>query len=120
MTWVLLLWTALFAVWIGGGIADSAGNTDCNDPAQRGSLSVDACNAAGDVGTGIGVALVFILWFVGFLILALVWLMSRPKRVCPVCGESVKKGRTSCKKCGHDFRLQAPPPSGGPLESPAA
>jgi hypothetical protein len=75
-------------------------------------LSKEACEAASDAGTGIGVTLVFILWFLGFLVLALVWLMSRPKhRQCPHCGEDVKKGRTTCKNCGYDFTIGGKPPA---------
>ncbi|MDP9226837.1 MAG: zinc ribbon domain-containing protein, partial [Actinomycetota bacterium] len=60
--------------------------------------------AGADVGTGIGVAFLIVLWFVGFVILSIIWLMTRPShRLCPVCGENVKQGATVCKSCGHDF-----------------
>jgi hypothetical protein len=79
MTWVLLIWTAIFATWIVSGVNDAA-------------------------GTAIGATLVFILWFLGFVVLGLVWLMSRPKRrTCPHCGTDVKKGRTTCPSCAYDF-----------------
>ena len=47
MTWVLVLWTVLMAIWIGGA--------------------------------AIGVGLLAVLWMVGFFVLALIWLMSRPR-----------------------------------------
>lgn len=101
MTWVLNLWNLLFLIWviaaIAGGASDSA---DCDTTV----LTQANCDAAADVGTGIGVALVIVLWFIGFIVLSLAWLMSRPRhRQCPACGHDVKKGLTSCKKCGHSF-----------------
>src|SRR2546421_12996105 len=96
MSWALLLWTAIFAIWIIGGI-HSATNHACDYP---GALSVQACQDATNAGAGIGAALIFFLWFISFVVLSLVWLITRPKhRTCPVCGEDVKKGRTACKKC---------------------
>lgn len=71
MTWALLLWTGLFAAWMIAAIADRA-SEECPPGDQ-------VCIEASDVGTGIGVALIFILWFIGFLVLSLVWLMSRPR-----------------------------------------
>src|SRR5690242_14466132 len=98
MTWVLLVWTAVFAVWIIGG----ASAADCGSEATQ--LNQDACAA----GTGIGVALVFVLWFVGFIALSLVWFMTRPRgRDCPACGETAKKGQTQCRSCGFDFAAAA-------------
>jgi hypothetical protein len=38
----------------------------------------EAAGAA--IGTGIGVTLIFMVWFFGFVVGSLVWLMSRPKR----------------------------------------
>ena len=95
-SWALIIWTVLFAIWI---IVGTAGN-DCANQATQ--LESDACAA----GTGIGVALIFVLWFIGFIALSLVWLMTRNRksRDCPVCGKGVKRGLTQCPKCGHDFR----------------
>jgi hypothetical protein len=102
MSWVLFIWTVIFAVWMIGGVA-SANNAE-NCARDSGGLSVQTCTDASNVGTGIGVALIFMLWFLGFLVLSLVWLMSRPRhRQCPQCGEDVKKGRTVCKHCGYDY-----------------
>jgi hypothetical protein len=110
MTWVLNLWNALFLVWLIVGVGDRP-SEDC-PPADS------ACIAASDVGTGIGVALILMLWFLGFLVLSLVWLMSRPKhRQCPRCGHDVKKGRTVCGSCGYDF---AASPEEQPAMVPAA
>jgi hypothetical protein len=102
MTWLLNIWNVLFLIWIIGGVSDRA-SKEC-------APGDDLCIGASDVGTGIGVAMIFVLWFIGFAVLALVWLMSRPsRRLCPHCGEDVKKGRTACK-CGYDFAIGDRPP----------
>ena len=102
MTWVLNIWNVLFLVWIIAGISDRA-SEDC-PPGD------DLCVSASDAGTGIGVALILVLWFLGFIVLSLIWLMSRPKhRTCPHCGEDVKKGLTACKNCGYDFTVGGKP-----------
>jgi hypothetical protein len=70
------------------------------------------CRDASNTGTGIGVVVILILWFFGFIVLSLVWFMTRrPGRVCPHCGEDVKKGRTTCKRCGYDFTIGGKPPT---------
>jgi hypothetical protein len=96
MTWVLNIWNVIFLIWLIVGISDRASkNCPPND---------HLCISASDAGTGIGVALIIILWLIGFLVLSIVWFMTRRAgRVCPHCGEDVKKGRTTCKKCGYDF-----------------
>jgi hypothetical protein len=103
MTWVLHIWNVLFLIWIIAGVSDRA-SEDC-PPGD------ELCINASDAGTGIGVALIIFLWFLGFLVLSLVWLMSRPKhRQCPRCGHDVKKGLTACKNCGYDFAAATGPP----------
>ena len=110
MTWVLNIWNAIFLIWLIVGIADRP-SEDCPPGDQ---LCVDAS----DVGTGIGVALILILWFIGFLVLSLIWLMSRPRhRQCPRCGHDVKKGLTACRNCGYDF---AAAPGEAPSPTPVA
>ena len=110
MTWVLVVVNALFLVWVIAAVSDRA-SEDC-PPGD------DLCVSASDAGTGIGVALLIFFWIFVFIVLSLIWLMTRPKqRMCPVCGEDVKKGQTSCPNCGHDFaaatrRPAAPAPPG--------
>ena len=105
MTWVLVIWTAIFAVWIIAGVSSN----DSNDRAYCRAhidhyFTMKDCLSASHAGTAIGAALIFILWFLGFVVLGLVWLMSRPRRrTCPHCGNDVKKGLTACKNCGYDF-----------------
>ncbi|MDQ3540223.1 MAG: bL32 family ribosomal protein [Chloroflexota bacterium] len=101
MTWLIWIFTALMLIWMIGGSSSNADN--CNEYAI-GTSSRSACEAGTDIGTGIGVALLFMIWFIGFIILSIIWFMTRPnRRTCPICGNEVKKGRTVCKKCGYDF-----------------
>ena len=75
MTWALLIWTALMvAAMIAGGSSGSGQPQDC------GVLDAKTCNDASDAGTAIGVALLFVLWFMGFLALSAVWFMTRRKQ----------------------------------------
>jgi len=74
MTWTLIGWTALMGVWIVAGAATATG-----DAKNCGPLTQKACNDASDAGTAIGVGLLVFLWFMGFVVLGLVWFMSRPK-----------------------------------------
>jgi predicted amidophosphoribosyltransferase len=64
--------------------------------------------------------LLFLIWFIGFVVFSLVWLMSRPdRRLCPVCGEQVKKGLITCSKCGYNFAQAASAGSARVVPSPA-
>ncbi len=106
-TWALVLWCLLILVW---AIAGAVGN-DCANQADE--LNRSACEA----GTGIGVVIILLIGFFGFVFLSLVWFMSRPKgRPCPRCGEHVKKGMMVCPSCNYDFSTigqpSAPPASG--------
>jgi hypothetical protein len=104
MTWVLLLWCAAIIAWAvaGGAQANCTGTY------------ASACQA----GTGIGIAIILLIGFVGFVFFSLIWFMSRPKgRVCPACGETAKRGVTVCRSCHFDFAAAA---KGAPAPAPAA
>jgi hypothetical protein len=103
MTWVIWLWCAAIIVWAVAGGSSAANN--CSDAAYQ-----DACNA----GAGIGVAIILLIGFFGFVFLALIWFMTRPKtRPCPRCGDDVKKGIVVCRSCGFDFATIGSTPSTG-------
>ena len=56
--WVFLAVQAIFLIWIITGVSGNSGHaTDC------GSLSQADCDAAADIGTGIGVFLIIGVWF---------------------------------------------------------
>ena len=96
MTWVVLAWCVLILAWaiLGGG---SAAN-DCSN--QTDELSQSACEA----GAGLGIAVILLIGFFGFVFFSLIWFMTRPRtRPCPRCGEDVKKGVMVCKSCSFDF-----------------
>lgn len=66
--WVFLTIQVLFIIWIIAGASGGAGT-----PEDCASLSEEACNAASDVGTGIGVFLVFVFWVIVDFILAVTY-----------------------------------------------
>jgi len=111
MTWLILVFSALMFLWMvaGGSAADSVSSSEIQQCVGDGSVLTyqeckDSLQAGADVGTGIGVAFIFVLWFFGFVILSIIWFMTRPRgRSCPVCGENVRRGATVCKSCGLDF-----------------
>jgi hypothetical protein len=80
MTWVLLIVNALFVLWVTVGVNDRPSKDCSTDPdVLNGTMSLKACQDASDVGTGIGVALIVVLWFMVFVVLSLIWFMTRPK-----------------------------------------
>ena len=102
MTWVLIVWVLLILAWAIGGA--SSASHDCS---RQATDVRDACQA----GTGIGVLLILLVGFFGFVFFSLIWFMTRPRgRTCPGCGETVKRGLTSCRSCGHDFAAHARAP----------
>lgn len=58
MTWVILGWTALIAVWAAWSVTSAA-------------------NASGAV-VALGLSFMFGVWLIGFLVLSIVWFMRRP------------------------------------------
>jgi hypothetical protein len=118
MTWAILIWTALFVVWSFAGADNSDAVADCVRD-SGGLLTRSDCETAANVGTGIGIALIWTLWFIGFVVLSIAWFMTKPKdRACPACGSDVRRGLTICASCGFDF-AQAALPSVAPPQPPA-
>lgn len=115
-TWALLIFNLLMLAWVISAIsAGSQHATDC------GVLDQANCDAARNVGTGIAVGFLGIIWFLGFVVLSLVWLMSRPRRrACPRCGNDVRRGVTTCAECGYDFAAAAVAPAPVAATPPAA
>ena len=69
-TWALLIWTVLAVIWIAAG-AGSVGELP--------ATGSEAEQAGRAIGAGLGITFIIIIWFLGFIVLGLVWLMSRPK-----------------------------------------
>lgn len=102
MSWTIIVFSVLMLIW---AISAGGASTDCTKDAYTG-----ACKAGEAVGRGIAVTLIVFIWFFGFVVLSIVWFMTKPKhRTCPTCGHDVKKGLTACKNCGHDFAASATP-----------
>ena len=111
MTWTILIWTVVMGVWIVGGGSAASSTPTSND--------AEAVGVA--IGTGIGVTMLFMLWFIGFIILALIWFMSRPKNNVAVFGPqgqqvmvSESEAKKRVEKQGWTYEKAAPPNSGLP------
>lgn len=107
MTWLILVFSALMVAW-----AYSSTRTETCSEYAIGSPDREWCEAGATIGTGIGLGLLFCIWFVGFIVLSIIWFMARgganrAQRLCPVCGTQTKPGETVCRKCGHDYALAA-------------
>ncbi len=99
MSWAIVAWCVVMALWIVGAIISADPANDCAREAYRG-----ACEAGSTAGSGIAVVALWFIWFFGFIALSLIWFMTRPKgRNCPACGEQVKRGHTKCPSCDFDF-----------------
>ncbi len=90
-------------LWMASGAAAVSDNC-----AGKIGHDLSICQAGTAIGGGIAFTFIVAIWFIGFVVLSLIWLMSRPqRRLCPVCGEQVKKGLTACPKCHYDFAAAA-------------
>jgi hypothetical protein len=121
MTWVFMIVNALFLIWVIAGVSSRPSEDCATDPdVLAGTISKSTCEAASDVGTGIGVALIFVLWFFVFIVLSLIWFMTRPSgpsksekkaalaaaqehastyRECPHCKEQMRRDASMCPHC---------------------
>jgi hypothetical protein len=73
-TWALVIFSLLMLLWIVVGVAGVSDNC-----AGMTGQELETCQAATAIGGGIGVTVLIIIWFIGFIVLGLIWLMSRPK-----------------------------------------
>jgi hypothetical protein len=81
MTWALIVFTGIMVAWM---IVGAASATNSHAIAQcvayaGGVLSAQDCQNASQAGAGIGVALLIGVWFMGFVVLSLIWFMTRPR-----------------------------------------
>jgi len=98
-TWFILAVQVLFLIWIITGLSGASSNCD----GEVGD-ALEICEAATAIGAGIGVGIIIFLWAFLDIIFGVIWLVTnRGQRDCPACGRAVKKGKTSCVKCGHNF-----------------
>ncbi len=81
MTWAILIWTAVMVAWIVSGA--SAVSNNC---AGETGDALATCQAATAIGGGIAVTLIGFIWFIGFIVLSVIWFMTRPKNNVTVFG----------------------------------
>jgi hypothetical protein len=94
MTWGLVAWAVLMVIWA----AAVSGSGTCTSDAYGVGQVCSGLNVGKWLGVSAG----------GFAILCLIWFMTKPQtRLCPACGENVKKGPTNCPKCSFDFAAAA-------------
>jgi hypothetical protein len=131
MTWVLILWVALVVLFI---VAINNVDEETIQECIEDGTSRELCELGDDFAEGVWTAVGVVGGFMGFLVLGLIWLMTRPRRHCPACGTDAKKGVTRCRKCGYLFTAVSvrpamplapspqwappPPPPSGPLPPP--
>jgi hypothetical protein len=65
--------------WIIGGSV-SAHSSAVNSCRHDHVLAYKTCMDASNTGSVIGVGLLIVLFFIGFVVLSLIWFMTRPKR----------------------------------------
>lgn len=109
-TWAIVIWTLLTVIWIATGVG-AVGNA-----APAGS---DAEAAGRAIGAGLGVTFIIIVWFLGFIVLGLIWLMSRPKDNVVIYGPagqhvtvSEKEAQRRVKRGGWTYQPPSQPGTG--------
>lgn len=73
-TLAIVLFSGLMLIWIVVGISSVSDNC-----VGMSGQALENCQAATAIGGGIGVTFLVVVWFFGFIVLGLIWLMSRPK-----------------------------------------
>ena len=119
MTWLLLVFNVAMLIWVVAALStvSDVSVTDqdrvqCQEEVQIGLYdNVDDClsdlEAAADVGGGIGTFLILIVWFMGFVVLALTWFMTRPR----ASQESAPTSRPAQPPIGSGAGVPTPPAS---------
>lgn len=74
--WFFLAVNALFLIWIIVG-ASSSGSSTAKSCAGQVGQALKTCQDASHVGTGIGVALIVILWVIVDILLFIIWAVMR-------------------------------------------
>jgi hypothetical protein len=74
MTYVLWAWCLLILTWAIAGGASAENSAHCATQTYS-----TLCQNATDAGTAIGVGIVLLIGFFGFVFLSIIWFMTRPK-----------------------------------------
>lgn len=80
LTWVILGWNALMAVWLVVGVVGAANSTNKDCVGQF----ADSCKSGAAIGTGIGIFLILGIAAFGDMILGVIWLVTRRQSAPPV------------------------------------
>ena len=109
-TWALVIWTVLAIIWVAGGVGAVG---------DLGPAGSDAEEAGRAIGAGLGFTFIIFIWFIGFIILGLVWLMSRPKDNVLIYGPdgqqvtvSEKEAQRRIKRGGWTYQPPSTPAAG--------
>ena len=113
MTWAIVIWTVLMAAWIIDGL--SAVGEGCGG--LTGS-DLTTCQAGTTIAGGLAVSVLFFLWFIGFVVLSIIWFTSRAKSNVTIHGPqgqqvvvSEKEARQRVEQQGWTYEAGAPPHS---------
>lgn len=82
-TWTLAIWNVLMVLWLATAIG-GVGPFSCADET---GAALAVCEAGVSIGLRFGTSFVLIVWFIGFIVFGLTWLMSRPQHRAPVSGQ---------------------------------
>lgn len=94
-TWALVIWSVLMGIWVVTAIGAVSSLENC--AGQTGD-ALAACEAGTAIGGGLGVTFILFIAFLGFVVLGLIWLMSRPKDNVVVFGPNGQEVRVSEKE----------------------
>lgn len=107
MTWVVLVWNVLMLVWlISAAVTANGAATKINHCSQQQYATL--CRDATATGGALAIGAIIGIWVAGAVILGVIWLVTRG-RECSACGRRVRRGLTTCRSCGHDFRVSGTP-----------
>jgi predicted small secreted protein len=108
-SWLLIVWSVVAAI-AAIVLLTRLGDT-CN---TMNGLGLSICQTGATIGSVLGALVLFAIWLIGFMLLAIGWIARRPaRRLCPPYGHPVDEESRSCPTCGYDFieaRLPAAPP----------
>jgi len=76
MTIAIWVWCGLIVVW---AIAGAASVSDCANEQGSGFLTHEDAQSACETGAGIGILVILLIGFFGFVFLSLIWFMTRPR-----------------------------------------
>ena len=72
-TWALVIWNVFMVLWLASTLR---GEFSCD---RETGAARAVCDAGASIGTTYGASLVGVAWFVGFIVIGLIWLASRPR-----------------------------------------